>query len=231
MTTSSTDRTAASITTAAEFVDRLSGLGSRLDDVPMREVFSLAGLSHEMPLPEIERLLEHPASRARVGAVSVMDVLARRRRTPTAVKSDLFDLYLRRHDRIDDWALVDRAAPSVIGDRLLDAPRDVLYALARSTVVWERRTAIVATYAFLRRGDLDDTFAIAELLVDDDEHLIHTAVGGWIRQAGKQDPQRLLAFLDRHAATMPRVALRFAIEKLDGPTRTRYLGLARAPRA
>jgi hypothetical protein len=228
MTTSSTtassgDRAGTPVTTAAGFVERLRELGDDLEQVPMRDIFALAKSSLEMPLPEIERLLEHPAHRVRVGAVSIMDFLARRKRTPEAVKRDLFALYLRRHDRIDNWDLVDRCAPSVIGDALADAPRDVLYRLARSEVVWERRTAIVATYAFIRRGDLDDTFAIAGLLVDDEEHLIHTAVGGWIREAGKQDPGRLLAFLDRHAATMPRIALRFAVEKLDQPTRDRYL--------
>lgn len=88
---------------------------------------------------------------------------------------ELYQLYLRRHDRIDDWSLVDRAAPSVVGDYLADKPRDPLYRLALSESAWERRTAIVATWAFIRRGELDDTFAIAELLVDDPEHLVQTA--------------------------------------------------------
>ena len=88
----------------------------------------------------------------------------------------------------------------------------------------------MSTWFFIRRGDVDDTFAIAELLVDDDHDLIHKAVGGWIREAGKRDPGRLLAFLDAYAATMPRTALRYAVEKLDETTRTHYMGLARAAR-
>lgn len=113
-----------------------------------------------------------------------------------------YQLYLRRHDRIDDWDLVDRPA--------------------RSESVWERRTAIVATWHFVRHGELDDTFAIAELLVDDHEHLIQTAVGGWVREAGKRDLGRLRAFLDTHAATMPRTTLRYAIDHLDADERRRY---------
>jgi 3-methyladenine DNA glycosylase AlkD len=207
-------------TTADAFVEQLFA-GS--PQPPMRDVFALAKASLDMPLDEIERLLEHPHEHARMGAVSVMDFLARRKRTPETVRQQLFDLYLRRHDRIDTWGLVDRAAPHVVGGHLAGKPRDVLYDLARSHDIWERRTAIVATYFFIRRDELHDTFAIAELLVDDDEHLIHTAVGGWIREAGKRDRDRLLAFLDRHAATMPRVTLRFAVEHLDAATRKRYL--------
>jgi len=91
--------------------------------------------------------------------------------------------------------------------------------------VWERRTAIVATCHFIRHGELDDTFAIAELLVNDLEHLVQTAVGGWVREAGKRDLGRLRAFLDAHAATMPRTALRYAIEHLDADERRRYRSL------
>jgi hypothetical protein len=87
--------------------------------------------------------------------------------------------------------------------------------LARSDSQWERRTAIYSTGFFIRNGDLDDTFAIAEVLLGDEEDLIHKAVGGWLREAGKHDRSRLLRFLDEHAAEMPRTMLRYAIEHLD----------------
>ena len=102
--------------------------------------------------------------------------LAERAPRRTGAASSI-ELYLNRHDRIDTWDLVDRAAPHVVGGYLADRPRDILYALARSEVVWERRTAIVATWFFIRRGELDDTFALAELLIADQHHLIHKAVG------------------------------------------------------
>lgn len=198
---------------------------SRPVGVRMGDIFALAKRFIDLEPDQVEELLESPIHEVRVGAVSVMDFQARRRATPTRRREALYQLYLRRHDRIDDWDLVDRAAPSVVGGYLDDKPRDPLYGLARSTNVWERRTAIVATWHFIQHGQLDDTFAIAELLIDDSEHLIQTAVGGWVREAGKRDVTRLRAFLDAHAATMPRTALRFAIEHLDPDERRHYRNL------
>ncbi|MDQ0677376.1 3-methyladenine DNA glycosylase AlkD [Arthrobacter pascens] len=94
-------------------------------------------------------------------------------------------------------------ASRVVGGWLVDKPRDVLYGLARSANMWERRTAIVATSWFLRTGEVKDTFAIAELLLDDTEDLIHKATGGWLRDAGRSDRPRLLEFLDAPAALCP----------------------------
>ena len=106
-----------------------------------------------------------------------------------------------------------------------DKPRKLLYKLARSKNVWERRTAIVSTWYFIRQGDIDDTFQLAEVLLSDGHDLIHKAAGGWLREAGKHDRQRLLDFLNKHAAKMPRTFLRYAIEHLDKKTRDYYLGL------
>jgi 3-methyladenine DNA glycosylase AlkD len=184
----------------------------------------------DMPLAEIETLLEDPLHNARVGAVSVMDFQARSRATTPERRKALFDLYIRRHDRIDTWDLVDRSAIWVVGDYLRDKPRDVLYDLARSNRPMERRTAILSTFAFIRHGDLDDAYRIAEILVADGEDLVHKAVGWMLREAGKRDEPRLMAFLDRHAAAMPRVMLRYSIEKLDPAVAARYRAMkARAP--
>jgi HEAT repeat protein len=105
--------------------------------------------------------------------------------------------------------------------------RRELYGLARSTNMWERRIAMYATLALVRAGDVDDTFALAEILVDDDEDLIQKVVGGLLREAGKHDRPRLLAFLDRHAATMPRTALRYSIEHLEKEQKAHYMSLKR----
>jgi 3-methyladenine DNA glycosylase AlkD len=94
--------------------------------------------------------------------------------------------------------------------------------LAKSNNVWERRTAIVGTYFFLRQGDVSDTFKVAELLVKDDHDLIHKAVGSWIRHAGKQDKKRLIEFLDKYAATMPAVMLSYATENLTKKEKEQY---------
>ena len=161
-----------------------------------------------------------------------MDFQARRQATPNGRRQKLYELYLRRHDRIDTWDLVDRAAPHVVGGYLWDKSREPLYMLAGSPHWYERRTSIVSTWFFIRRGDLDDTFRIGQILANDPHDLVQKAVGGWIREAGKRDEQRLRDYLDRNAATMPRTALRYAIEHLPPEVRDDYLGRKhdRAPR-
>jgi DNA alkylation repair enzyme len=210
---------------AAEFARRLVELPVDRGRVAMGSIFALAKEFIAMEPQQIEILLDSPDHGMRVGAVSIMDFQARHRGTAESRRRQLFELYLRRHDRIDTWDLVDRAAPYVVGGYLFDKPRHPLYVLAGSGQWWERRTAIVATYYFIRKGDLEDTFAIADLLADDRELLVQKAVGGWVREAGKRDTQRLLDFLDRHASTMPRTSLRYAVEQLDPATRQHYLGL------
>jgi 3-methyladenine DNA glycosylase AlkD len=205
--------------TAREFVERLAALPK---PVGMGQVFALAKASMDMSPREIETLLEQDDHLAKVGAVSVMDLQARSLKTSPERRQALFDLYLRRHDRIDTWDLVDRSAIWVVGEYLRDKPRDVLYELALSNRPMERRTAILSTFAFIRHGDLDDTYRIAETLIGDDEDLVHKAVGWMLREAGKRDEARLLAFLDEYAAAMPRVMVRYSIEKLDPELRRRF---------
>jgi 3-methyladenine DNA glycosylase AlkD len=206
---------------AAEFAKRLG----KPAGIPMGKIFALAKEFTDMPPMEIEKLLESKHHAMRVGAVSIMDWKARAKATSEAEHKALFDLYIRRHDRIDTWDLVDRSAPYVVGGYLAGKPRKVLYKLARSANPCERRTAIVSTYFFIRQDDLDDTFGIAEILVNDTEEVVQKAVGSWVREAGKRDPQKLLKFLDKHAAAMPRIILRYAIEKLSKAQREHYLGL------
>ena len=195
--------------------------------VRMGQVFALAKEFIDLPLTEIGKLLESPLHEARVGGVSIMDFQARRKQTAPARRQELYELYLRRHDRINNWDLVDRAAPHVIGGYLFDfeKPRKILYELARSGDTWERRTAIVSTLYFIGKADVDDAFQIAEILLKDDQDPIHKATGWALRYAGDKDPDRLFAFLDKYAATMPRSALRYAIEHLDKGPRDHYLGM------
>ncbi|MEO3890790.1 DNA alkylation repair protein [Nonomuraea sp. B5E05] len=205
---------------------RPSGPGTVLG-LRMRDIFALAKESIDMEPGEIAKLLDNDVHEIRVGACSIMDKQARRKRTPDARRAQLYDLYLGRHDRINTWDLVDLAAPYVVGGHLYGRSRSTLYELGRSAHWWERRTAIVATSYFIRQNDLADTFGIAEILVDDPVALVQKAYGGWIREAGKRDRALLLGFLDRYAATMPRTALRYAVEHLDGDLKAHYMGLAR----
>lgn len=208
--------------TASAFVERLDALGLRPG---MGQIFALAKEHLDMPLAEIRKLLASPNHLVRVGAVSIMDFQARSRKTSENGRRGLFELYIAEHDQIDTWDLVDRSAIWVVGEYLRDKPRDVLDELARSDRPMERRTAILSTFAFIRHGDLEDAYRIAELLVGDEEDLVHKAVGWMLREAGKRDEPRLRAFLDEHAATMPRVMLRYAIEKLDPSLRASYLAM------
>lgn len=204
------------------------GEGDLFIGVRMGTVFALAKEFIDMPLDEIEELLDSPIHEARAGALSLMGKQFTRKKTSETRRGELFELYLRRTDRINNWDLVDLSGHHIVGGWLKDKPRDVLYELARSESIWERRIAMFATLAFVREGDLDDTFALAEILIDDKEDLISKVVGGLLREAGKHDRGRLLAFLDEHAATAPRVALRYAIEHLDKATRARYLAMKKA---
>jgi 3-methyladenine DNA glycosylase AlkD len=200
------------------------GAGDVFIGVRMGQVFQLAKDFIDMPAGEIEKLMDSAVHEARAGALSIMGKDAARKKTTPARLKDLFDLYVRRHDRINNWDLVDLAAANVVGRYLVDRPRDLLYELARSESLWERRTAITATAHYIKLGDLDDTYRIAEMLMADPEDLIHKATGGWLRAAGVPDLPRLLAFLDDHAAAMPRVMLRYAIEHLSPDERAHYRG-------
>ncbi|MHA4843041.1 DNA alkylation repair protein [Flavitalea antarctica] len=233
-------KTAKPTGTATEFIEALKFLVSQdisinakffSDDVPdnkflgvrMADIFTLAKHHMHMPVDEIVKLLNNDYYEVRVGAVSIMDFQARDKKTSTEQKKALYNLYMNNHHRINNWDMVDRSAPYVVGGYLFDKSRAPLYKMAKSKNVWERRTAMVSTYFFIRQNDLDDTFKIAAILVNDKHDLINKAVGSWIREAGKRDEPRLLAFLDKHGKTMPRVTLRYAIEKLESSRKKKYM--------
>lgn len=201
------------------------GAGDEFMGVRMGSVFETAKTFIDMPPDEIEKLLESAIHEVRAGALRIMGKQAARKKTSETRRKELYDLYLRRHDRINNWDLVDLAAWHVVGGYLADKPRDILYSLAKSNNLWERRTAILSTMHFIKEGDVDDVFELAEILVSDPHDLIHKAAGWALREAGKKNPQRLFEFLNRHAATMPRTLLRYAIERLDKPQREHYLKL------
>ncbi|SHF34086.1 DNA alkylation repair protein [Chryseobacterium sp. OV279] len=190
--------------------------------VKFGDVFTTAKEFSSMSLEEINILLDNDFYEVRMGAVSIMDFQAGNKKTSEERKKELFDLYLNRHDRLNNWDFVDRAARNIIGEYLMDKPRTILYKLAESENPWERRTAIVSTHAFIRKNDTEDTFKIAEILVHDPHELVNKAVGSWIREAGKKNPKRLLNFLNQYAETMPAATFSYAIEKLDPETKKHY---------
>ena len=136
----------------------------------------------------------------------------------------IVDLYLRNSAYVNNWDLVDSSAHKILGAWLVDKPRGVLYDLARSESLWERRISIISTLAFINRGDLVDALALAEALVDDGHDLIHKASGWVLREVGKKDQSVLEEFLLEYFETMPRTMLRYAIERLPEERRRFYMG-------
>lgn len=177
----------------------------------------------QLPLSEIEKLLESPIHEHRLAAVIIITEQAKR--ADRKLKQDLYELYLRRSDRINNWDIVDVSCREVVGGYLMDKPRQPLYELAKSKDMWERRIAIVSTWQFIREKDLDDTFKIAEMLLKDKEDLMHKATGWMLREAGKRDEGRLKEFLDQYAHVMPRTMLRYGLEKLHPQERAYYMRL------
>jgi 3-methyladenine DNA glycosylase AlkD len=201
------------------------GEGDIFIGVRMGQLFALAKEFAEMPVAEIEELLESPVHEVRAGAVSIMDKASRTTKITAERRKEFYELYMRRHDRINNWDLVDLGCLHMTGSYLFDKPRAVLYKLARSKNIWERRTAILSTCYFIRQGDTADTFKIAAVLINDNEDLIHKATGWMLRFAGTKDPQRLFNILEKYGAVMPRTLLRYAIEKLDKKKKEYYMGL------
>ncbi len=201
------------------------GHGDKFIGVPMGKVFKLAIAHSEMPIKEIEKLLESDIHEARAGAVSIMDKASRNKKiTPERLK-DFYALYMKRLDRINNWDLVDLGCLNMTGFYLFDKPRKVLYKMAKSKNIWERRTAILSTCYFIRQNQVDDTFKIAEILLKDPEDLIHKATGWMLRFAGDKSQKPLLDFLNKYAATMPRTMLRSSIEKFDAKQKKFYMDL------
>ncbi|MFZ1704682.1 MAG: DNA alkylation repair protein [Saprospiraceae bacterium] len=214
--------------TAKEFQDTFAIVKQEYTgNIPKREIFSLAKVYMNMPIPEVVKLLKNKDYLLRLSAVSILDWKARNKNTSSEEKKNIYQAYMDNHYWIDDWGLVDRAAPYVVGGYLHGKDLTVLYDLAHSKNAMERRTAITSTYYFIRKNELTPTFKMAEILVNDEEYFVQTAVGSWVREAGKKDGGSLKNFLNQFAATMPRVALRMAMEKLDVATRKHYLGLAK----
>jgi 3-methyladenine DNA glycosylase AlkD len=184
-----------------------------------------------LPPEETAKLLASPWHECRTAALEilVMQYDAARKKGNHKVAASHVRFYLAHRERVNNWDLVDGSAPYLLGVHLIGrADRGVLYRLARSKKLWERRIAMVSCLALIRAGDLEDPLKIAEQLLEDEHDLMHKAVGWMLREVGKQSPKALAAFLDRHADHMPRTALRYAIERMQPEVRKRYLAMGKA---
>ena len=186
---------------------------------------SVAKKYQNLDLKEVEKLFASPFHEARLCAAIILNHQLSKARTPQERKR-IFDFYLKqvRAERVNNWDIVDVSAPWM-GVYLVEVedPIPLLIKLSKSKSLWQRRVSIILTFALIRAGDLEPTITIAELLLKDEQDLIHKAVGWMLRELGKRDVMMLRRFLRDHAHEMPRTMLRYAIEKLPERERKQWL--------
>lgn len=172
-----------------------------------------------LSIADIQNLLDSKWHEARIAAVIAMNM----QYTKSSQKEELFRLYVKNIGKgINNWDLVDISCPHIVGAYLFDKDHAPLYDLAKGGL-WHKRTAIISTFYFLREGEPVDTYQLAEILVHEEHDLLQKAVGWALREMGKKEGTLLRQFLDTHAATMPRTALRYALERLPEQERRYYM--------
>lgn len=178
----------------------------------------------DAPYDVIELMLRSEIHEHRLSALLALAERYRKTKDDES-RREILDFYLSHTDRINNWDLVDLSAPQIVGEHQLRHPDpELLDRLSMSGHIWTQRIAIVATYTLIKHRQLDDTYRLAERYLSHSHPLIHKATGWMLREAGKRDEERLRRFLDRYATTMPRTALRYAIERLSPELRAHYMG-------
>jgi 3-methyladenine DNA glycosylase AlkD len=175
----------------------------------------------DLPVEDINTLLRSPIHEERLLALLLM--VRQAAGGNDALKKSIYKLYLENTRFVNNWDLVDTSAEHIVGAYLSDKNRSVLYRLAESGDLWERRIAIMSTFHFVKRHDFPDTLKISKMLLFDRHDLIHKAVGWMLREIGKRDLKTEENFLKAHYNKMPRTMLRYAIEKFPESKRQRYL--------
>jgi 3-methyladenine DNA glycosylase AlkD len=203
------------------------GEGDLFIGVVVPDTRSVAKKYIDLSFPEIEVVISSPIHEERLCGLIILTLRYKRDKDEQSRKK-IFTLFMKmlRAGYVNNWDLVDVSAP-IIGDYLIDQPDhiELLEKLARSKNLWQRRTAMIFTFAFLRKGITGPTVVIAESLLSDDHDLIHKAVGWMLREMGKRDPYLLRSFLKENAPEMPRTALRYSIERLPESERKRWLAI------
>ena len=174
-----------------------------------------------LSLPKIQELLKSKIHEHRLTGLIILSNKYKSAKEDD--KANIFNFYLNNTKNINNWDLVDVTAPNIVGHFLFDKKKNILYDLARSDDLWERRIAIVSTFDFIRKQEFQDTLALSEILLEDNHDLIHKAVGWMLREVGKKDEAVLEEFLKQHYKDMPRTMLRYSIEKFEEDKRKMYL--------
>jgi 3-methyladenine DNA glycosylase AlkD len=200
------------------------GEGDTFLGIPVPEQRKIAKRYVDLSLEDLHELLNSKVHEHRFTALVIL--ISKYRKAEESGKKEIFDFYLRNTENVNNWDLVDLSAPRIVGDYLINRERSILYKLAKSDSLWERRISILSTFTFIDNNDFEDALNISELLLHDEHDLIHKAVGWALREIGKRDQNVEERFLAKHCLHMPRTMLRYAIEKFDEEKRKRYLNRA-----
>lgn len=193
------------------------GYGDKFIGLKVPQIRELAKKYKDINIVDIESLVHSPIHEERMLALIIMT------KRYLKEKDKFYKLYIKNRKYINNWDLVDITCPRIVGDYLLNKPRDTLYKFARSKNLWEKRISIIATATFIQQKDFADTLKISEILLNDKHDLIHKAVGWMLREVGKRDKKTEEAFLQKHHQKMPRTMLRYAIEKFPENERKIFL--------
>ncbi|MCK4729785.1 MAG: DNA alkylation repair protein [Candidatus Aenigmarchaeota archaeon] len=174
-----------------------------------------------LSLKELQELLSSNIHEYR--ACSLFILIDKYRKSDKTEKKEIFNFYLKNTNNINNWDLVDISAPHIIGDYLLNKDRKILYKLAKSKNLWEKRISIISTFTFIKNNQFEDTLNISKILLNDNHDLIHKSVGWMLREIGKRDQNTEEKFLEKHHKTMPRTMLWYSIEKFDETRKKYYL--------
>jgi 3-methyladenine DNA glycosylase AlkD len=178
-----------------------------------------------LPLNDVEELLKSKFHEERLCALLLLvhNYNLAKKNNDKKTKKDIYEFYLKSTNYINNWDLVDLSCHQIIGDFLKDKDKSLLYKLAISSNLWERRISIISAFASIRNNDFNDVISISEILLKDKHDLIHKAVGWMLREMGKRNKEQLIKFLNKHYKQMPRTMLRYSIEKLPEKQRKQYL--------
>ncbi len=176
-----------------------------------------------LSLPKIQELLKSKIHEHRLVGLIILNEKYNKAKANEEEKANIANFYLKNTRNINNWDLVDLSASNIIGDFLSDKKKDILYKLADSENLWERRIAVISTFNFIKQEEFEDALRIAEILLEDEQDLIHKAVGWMLKEIGKRNADVLEEFLNKHHKIMPRTMLRYAIEKFPEEKRKKYL--------
>ena len=197
------------------------GEGDKFLGITVPNQRKVARKFRKMNLDEVRKLLQNEYHEARLTAVMLL--VYKIEKSDEHIFEDVFRFYLKNLGYVNNWDIVDSSCHQILGRFLFNKEKDLLYELAQSENLWEKRVSMITCYHFIKRDDFKDALKIAELLLDDDHDLIHKAVGWMLREIGNRNLDAETEFLDQHFKKMPRTMLRYAIEKFDEPLRKHYL--------